>query len=339
MTNICSKDIYLIFLTIVIIYLLYKDFNKKEGFDATSDMKAVIGQVYNADIEAIRNLSSIAAKLQAGGLTVPGNLLLQSGTVMDFASNDTTREPNAGKIGYNVFDDSLNIVGKGKPGEERRTTLWENLKVTGKIATNNLDPNNMPDGWGGGLRIFDGYASGTMGFGPDGKSLKAYINSGGDALVSGSLNCGYLNTGGGTNNNPGGKNAPWGTHFPYKGDGNNYIRGNTIIDGNTIIEGFDLRKLRSMFKCAGFAIDGDRTTMLLYEGNNKLNDNANFDGWTCDRWDLAWVNRGWEVVFYDGANFDGTVINVTYNKDSDVPVKTPGLGNRPCSYTAAWKGW
>jgi len=339
MTSICSKDIYLIFLTLIIIYLLYKDFNKKEGFDATSDMKAVIGQVYNADIEAIRNLSSIATKLQAGGLTVPGNLLLQSGTVMDFGSNDTTREPNAGKIGYSVFEDSLNIVGKGKPGEPRRTTLWENLKVTGKLATNNLDPNNMPDGWGGGLRIFDGYASGTMGFGPDGKSLKAYINSNGDALVSGTLNSGYINTSGGTNNNPGGKNAPWSTHFPWKGDGNNYIRGDTIIDGNTTIEGFDLRKIRSMFKCAGFAIDGDGTTMLLYEGRNKLDGGAKFDGWTCDRWDYAWVNRGWEVVFHDGGNMDGVLLNVTYNRDSDIPIKTPGLGNKPCSYTATWKGW
>ena len=169
---------------------MYKDLTKKEGFDATSDIKAVIGQVYNADIEAIRNLSSIAAKLQVGGLTVPGNLLLQSGTVIDLGSNDTAREPNAGKIGYSVFEDSLNIVGKGKPGESRRTTLWENLKVTGKLATNNLDPNNMPDGWGGGLRIVDGYASGTMGFGPDGKALKAYMNSNGDAFVSNTLRIG-----------------------------------------------------------------------------------------------------------------------------------------------------
>jgi hypothetical protein len=188
--NFCRNDIYFILIFIILGYLLYKDMTKKEGFDATSDMKAVINQVYNADIEAIRNLSSIASKLQAGGLTVPGNLLLQSGTVIDFGSNDTTREPNAGKIGYSVFEDSLNIVGKGKPDEPRRTTLWENLKVTGKLATNNLDPNNMPDGWGGGLRINDGYASGTMGFGPDGKALKAYMNRNGDAYVSNSLKIG-----------------------------------------------------------------------------------------------------------------------------------------------------
>jgi hypothetical protein len=37
--NICQKDIYLIFLNLIIIYLLYKDFNKKEGFDNISDIK------------------------------------------------------------------------------------------------------------------------------------------------------------------------------------------------------------------------------------------------------------------------------------------------------------
>jgi len=188
--NFCCNDIYFILIFIILGYLLYKDRTKKEGFDTTSDVKAVIGQVYNADIEAIRNLSSIATKLMTGGLTVPGNLLLQSGTVIDFGSNDTTREPNAGKIGYSVFEDSLNIVGKGKPNEPRRTTLWENLKVTGKLATNNLDPNNMPDGWGGGLRTWDIYAGGTMGFGPDGKALKAYMNSSGDAFVSNTLRIG-----------------------------------------------------------------------------------------------------------------------------------------------------
>jgi hypothetical protein len=74
--NICIKDLYLIFFTIIIFYLIYCSVcNKnKEGFDATSDMKAVINQVYNADIEAIRNLSSIATQLTTGGLTIPGTL-------------------------------------------------------------------------------------------------------------------------------------------------------------------------------------------------------------------------------------------------------------------------
>ena len=144
--NICKSDIYFIILLALFVIVFYKIFkleNIKEGFDATSDMKAVINQVYNADIEAIRNLSSIATQLTtSGGLVVPGS-----------------------------------------------------LKVASKLATNNLDPNNMPDGWGGGLRILDGYASGTMGFGPDGKSLKAYMNSSGNAMISGNLDVTTIKTG------------------------------------------------------------------------------------------------------------------------------------------------
>jgi hypothetical protein len=153
--KICNFDLIFLIIIIFIVNFFYdtikKYLNINEGFDATSDMKAVINQVYNADIEAIRNLSSIATQLTTnGGLVMPGS-----------------------------------------------------LKVASKLATNNLDPNNMPDGWGGGLRIFDGYASGTMGFGPDGKALKAYINSSGDALVSGTLTSGTINNTG--NLNIGGK--------------------------------------------------------------------------------------------------------------------------------------
>jgi len=162
---------------IVFVFILYFIYNKTtENFAVTDDVKSAINEVYKADVDAIRNLSAIASKLQAGSYTCPGNLSLLSGTIIDFGSNDKTREVNAGKIGYNVFEDSLNIVGEGKNGESRRTTLWENLKVTGRLSTNSLDPNNVPDGWGGGLRTFDIYSSGSIAAGPDGKTVKAYMN-------------------------------------------------------------------------------------------------------------------------------------------------------------------
>ena len=139
--------VFLIVISIVIAYLfvLYKvDCNsdkieKMADIGTVDQIKDAVRQVYQADVEAIRNLSNVATQLQAGGITVPGQ-----------------------------------------------------LKVGGKLSTNNLDPSNMPDGWGGGLRIFDGYASGTMGFGPDGKKLNAYINSGGaivgiDATIANNL--------------------------------------------------------------------------------------------------------------------------------------------------------
>jgi hypothetical protein len=215
--NICKSDIYFIILLALFVIVFYKIFkleNIKEGFDATSDMKAVINQVYNADIEAIRNLSSIATQLTTnntltmpgalnitnelsvktgdpgkqvkigssqikfrgdgivhygltndkdgkfkisnlsgsadigsgfvndcittdsiGNTTINGNLNMQTvKPIIDLGAGDTTREPNAGKIGYNIFEDSLNIVGKGKPGEARRITMWDQLKINGTFC-------------------------------------------------------------------------------------------------------------------------------------------------------------------------------------------------------------
>ena len=34
-------------------------------------------QIYNADIQAIRNLAEISQKLQRGGITIPGNLTVK----------------------------------------------------------------------------------------------------------------------------------------------------------------------------------------------------------------------------------------------------------------------
>ena len=112
--------IFFIVLTIIIAYIfvLYKV--EKMGVDNPStpstvdQIKDAVKQIYLADVEAIRNLSADATKLQADGLTVPCQ-----------------------------------------------------LKVCGKLTTNNLDPANIPDGWNDVLRIFDGYSSGTIRFGPD----------------------------------------------------------------------------------------------------------------------------------------------------------------------------
>ena len=48
-------------------------------------IKNAIKQIYNADVEAIRNLASVATQLQAGGLTVPGDLTIKG----NFSANGT----------------------------------------------------------------------------------------------------------------------------------------------------------------------------------------------------------------------------------------------------------
>jgi hypothetical protein len=52
--------------------------NKIESMaDVSVDIEDTIRQVYLVDVEAIRNLSNIATQLQAGGLTIPGDLTIK----------------------------------------------------------------------------------------------------------------------------------------------------------------------------------------------------------------------------------------------------------------------
>jgi hypothetical protein len=50
---------------------------KEPMADVSVDIKEAVKQVYLADVEAIRNLSEIATKLQNGALTIPGNLVVK----------------------------------------------------------------------------------------------------------------------------------------------------------------------------------------------------------------------------------------------------------------------
>ena len=53
---------------------------KEPMADVSNDIKEAVKQVYLADVEAIRNLSEVATKLQAGGYTVAGDLTVK-GTI------------------------------------------------------------------------------------------------------------------------------------------------------------------------------------------------------------------------------------------------------------------
>lgn len=81
-----------------IIYFVYKfsclnkknkeNFSNKTFITLTEDeVKKMINNTYLADIEAIRNLSDVATKLQSGGLTIPGNLKIKGKLTVDKDAN------------------------------------------------------------------------------------------------------------------------------------------------------------------------------------------------------------------------------------------------------------
>jgi hypothetical protein len=73
--------IFLFILAAFVGYYMCKTekFTSVEGFSAINDARQAVREIYNADIDAIRNLSTVATRLQAGGLTVPGTLTANSG--------------------------------------------------------------------------------------------------------------------------------------------------------------------------------------------------------------------------------------------------------------------
>ena len=193
--NICKSDIYFIILLFIIVYLNFF-YKESENFQNIDDIKKTISTVYQADIEAIRNLSDIATQLT----------------------------------------------------KDSKNTLPGSLKINKKISTNGLDPDNMPDGWTGGIRTYDLYANATIACGPDGKQVKSYINSNGNGYFANDLQTDSNLILGGDNKwifhtpddgrktmyvSPwNGKNDwDWGRGFEINNNGDFLIKGNVNIDG------------------------------------------------------------------------------------------------------------
>lgn len=147
-----------------------------------------------------------------------------------------------------------------------------NLSAQGKIATNGLNPNDLPSGWGGGIRTWDVYAGGTVGVGAGGGAMPVAfmdqtgtvqgqsVNSTGNVNASGTLwsNGGVVTNGnmtlatsGSQITNPGrmhinvGENLylqPWSGVSTIVGggggSGNLQVTGTTYMYGPTVNQGY-----------------------------------------------------------------------------------------------------
>lgn len=147
-----------------------------------------------------------------------------------------------------------------------------NLSAQGKIATNGLNPNDLPSGWGGGIRTWDVYAGGTVGVGAGGGAMPVAfmdqtgtvqgqsVNSTGNVNASGTLwsNGGVVTNGnmtlatsGSQITNPGrmhinvGENLylqPWSGGSTIVGggggSGNLQVTGTTYMYGPTVNQGY-----------------------------------------------------------------------------------------------------
>lgn len=110
---------------------------------------------------------------------------------------------------------------------------------------------------------------------------------------------------------------------------------NTLQIGKQVISGTDLRKLNSLKNIAGYAVDGDGTTHLLFEGGwYELYNGEKFDAWSNDRWDFVYLFRGWKGEFAQHGKGSGSVWREE-NKNEDVKKIKIGA-NQVSSYKITW---
>jgi len=143
---ICNFDLFLIGLLIIVIIFLYDQvksiiYNKNEGFQSTTTS-------YQADIEAIRNLSSIATQLNSSNsLTMPGvlnvntlntkgTLKIGSWTLMDRNGHlQFIKDGTAYNDDYSKIPQDTGFIAMGQDGN-----IWSNRSTgRGWLADNKLN--------------------------------------------------------------------------------------------------------------------------------------------------------------------------------------------------------
>ena len=194
-----------IFKFVVIFFIFYFLFKvNSEKFTSTAniseEMKTAINTIYQADVGAIRTLSQIADSLNnnANGLTIPGVITVNNNMVV--GNNDPKRRVvfssggvklcSEGIVHYSIINtptgnfEIQNTSGTGDLTKADQPILMSvrpdgNTTFKNRIATNGLDPNDFPDGWGAaGIRTQDIYSSTAIACGRD-KKVNGYIYSDG----------------------------------------------------------------------------------------------------------------------------------------------------------------
>jgi hypothetical protein len=106
----------------IIIYLIISHSKKNRENFALSDtdktevlnlIKTAVKEVYNTDMEAVRQLAVMANKLNAGGLEIPGNLtvtgtIISTGSIVSKGEIKTLNTDNTDKASLNTVNTNTN---------------------------------------------------------------------------------------------------------------------------------------------------------------------------------------------------------------------------------------
>lgn len=117
-----------------------------------------------------------------------------------------------------------------------------------------------------------------------------------------------------------------------------HINGQIATYGKDGID--DTRKLKSLSRIGGFAIDGGGTTMMLEGGTHKLYGGSKYDAWTNDRWDLVYIFKGWKFEAWEHADKDDNkLINNETNNTNYVKKIDLKKNNKASLCRLTWVGY
>jgi hypothetical protein len=104
-------------------------------------------------------------------------------------------------------------------------------------------------------------------------------------------------------------------------------------------------RLLTQKKMGGFAINGDGSTMMLFEGGPySLENNELFDMWTTNKWDAIYLFKGWKIQLWRDANAMGPAQTNEENINSDIKKIFLGSNNnigvdQASAYKLEWIGY
>ncbi|WP_334648191.1 shufflon system plasmid conjugative transfer pilus tip adhesin PilV [Klebsiella pneumoniae] len=157
------------------------------------------------------NINNVAALNATGNITTTGDL--QARNIKATGKIDADGNISAGNWVWakNGYGDVIGMGGDAagndyeiRLGTAKQLTLYSpsagnyttvlqvnrNAKIDQRLGLMGYDPNDLPSGWGGGLRTLDVYAAGTVGAGSGG-AVNAYMNSSGNIYASNDINAGH----------------------------------------------------------------------------------------------------------------------------------------------------
>lgn len=188
----------LVLLVLLLLVCSYFYLNTKEGITFPSNLTEILPIAISDDNEEISIPNKIKGRV-GDDVAFGGDLIANKNMNVIKNMSVTGTHSVTGSLSANG---GLVVVGgetvNGRLQANNGLTVGGGL-VADKIATNGLDPNNMPAGSVGGLRTVDVFSSGTISLGTNVSAMNVWFNSNGDGSVNktmtvgGTLTCANIN--------------------------------------------------------------------------------------------------------------------------------------------------